>query len=437
MAKLSRRKFLAATTAGAIAYHIAQNASSQNSTLAQLKTGVYAGYTDTPETTKAILGFVSVVSCCPLIIAKAKGMFAKHGVPDVMVQKQPSWAVTRDKLMLGSVDDGLDGAHLLFPMAYLMATGEISYNRKIPMYILARLNLNGQGISIANAYKDLNLGLDSSSLKPALQAKAKSGESIRFAIPFRRVTGDFFMRWWLADGGIDPEKDASLIVIPPPQMVANMRGGSMEGFCVVDPWHQRLIQQKIGYSAVTTGELWNDHPEKAFVMRAEWVDKYPASARAILAAIMEAQIWCDRSENKAELFEIVSQRQWMGVSKDIISQRLLGKFDYGNGRVVENSPHAIKFWENNASYPYKSHDLWFLLEDMRWGNRSPDFETKPLIDAVNREDIWREVAKKIGQEQAIPASTSRGIEKFFNGLEFDPENPYTYLKSPIINTSKK
>jgi nitrate/nitrite transport system substrate-binding protein len=437
MAKLSRRKFLTATTASALAYHITHNANSQNSTLAQLNPGAYTGYSDTPETTKAVLGFVPVVSCCPLIIAKAKGMFAKYGMSDVVVQKQPSWAVARDKLMLGSADDGLDGAHLLFPMAYLITTGEISYNRKIPMYILARLNLNGQGISIANAYKHLNLGLDSSSLKAALQTKVKSGESIRFAIPFRRVTGDFFMRWWLANGGINPETDASLIVIPPPQMVANMRGGSMEGFCVVDPWHQRLIQKKIGYSAVTSGELWNNHPEKAFVVRAEWVDKYPKAAQAILAAVMEAQIWCDRSENKAELFEIVSQRQWIGVSKEIIGQRLLGKFDYGNGRVVENSPHAIKFWENNASYPYKSHDLWFLYEDMRWGNRSPDFDTKPLIDAVNREDIWREVAKKIGQEQAIPSSTSRGIEKFFNGLEFDPENPHVYLKSPTINASKQ
>ncbi|BAZ41718.1 twin-arginine translocation pathway signal [Calothrix sp. NIES-4101] len=433
MAKLSRRKFLAATGATAIAYNIANIQQSQNSTLARLKPGVYAGYSDTPETTKAILGFVPVVSCCPLIIAKAKGMFAKYGVPDVIVQKQPSWAVTRDKLMLGSADEGLDGAHLLFPMAYLIATGEISYNRKIPMYILARLNLNGQGISIANAYKNLNLGLNSAPMKVALQTKAKSGESIRFAIPFRRVTGDFFMRWWLANGGIDPDLDASLIVIPPPQMVANMRGGSMEGFCVVDPWHQRLIKQKIGYSAVTSGELWNNHPEKAFVMRGQWVDKYPKAAQAILAAIMEAQIWCDRPENKAELFEIVSQKQWIGVSKDVISQRLLGIFDYGNGRVVENSPHAVKFWADNASYPYKSHDLWFLFEDMRWGNRSPDMETKPLIDAVNREDIWREVAKKIGQEQAIPASSSRGVEKFFNGLEFDPENPHIYLQTPKIN----
>ncbi len=436
MAKLSRRKFLAASSAVVAAQGLAHGLNNSSSTYAELRgkysIGAYAGYTDTPEVTTAVLGFIAVTSCAPLIIAKAKGMFAKYGMPDVVVQKQPSWAVIRDKLMLGSDKDGLDGSHLLFSMAYLITTGEISYDRKIPMYIMARLNVNGQGISVAKAYQNLNLSLDSSPLKSELQKKSAKGESIRFAVPFRRVTGDFFMRWWLAYGGIDPERDTSIIVIPPPQMVANMRGGSMEGFCVVDPWHQRLIKQKVGYSTVTSGELWNNHPEKAFVMRASWVDKYPKAAVSLLAAVMEAQIWCDQPENKQELFKILAERQWMGVSAEIIGNRLLGKFDYGNGRLVENSPHAIKYWNNNASYPYKSHDLWFLIEDMRWGNRSPDFDTKRLIDAVNREDLWRQAAKTIGQADAIPPSTSRGIEKFFNGLEFDPENPSKYLQAPIL-----
>lgn len=334
--------------------------------------------------------------------------------------------------MLGSADEGVDGAHLLFPMVYLMATGEISYGRKIPMYILARLNVNGQGISVANSYKALNLSLDSSPLKSVFAQKSLKGDTMRCAVPFRRVTGDFFMRWWLAYGGIDPDKDVSIIVVPPPQMVVNMRGGTMEAFCVVDPWHQRLVKQGIGYSTLTSGELWNNHPEKAFAMRADWVDKHPKAAKALLAAVMEAQMWRDRPENKEEMFQILSKREWIGVSSDVIRDWLIGKFDYGNGRVVENSPHRIKFWQENASYPYKSHDLWFLIEDMRWGNRSPDFETKPLINAVNREDLWRETAKFIGQAAAIPASTSRGIEKFFNGLEFDPENPQVYLNAPTI-----
>ncbi|MBD2356778.1 ABC transporter substrate-binding protein [Tolypothrix sp. FACHB-123] len=431
MVKFNRRQFI--TTAGAaVLTHSLSNCSNFSAAKTQLNAGVYAGYSDSPEVTTATLGFLPVTSSCPLIIAKAKGFFAKHGLPDVRVLKQPSWAVMRDKLMLGAADEGLDGGHLLFPMVYLMATGEITYKRKIPMYILARMNVNGQGISVANIYQNLNLGTDSSPLKSTFLQKAKAGETIRCAVPYRRVTGDFFMRWWLAAGGIDPDRDLSIIVIPPPQMVASMRSGSMEAFCVVDPWHHRLIKQGLGYSAVTTGELWANHPEKAFTVRAEWVDKYPKAAKAMLAAFLEAQIWCDRPENKAELFDIVSQRQWIGVKSELIRDRLLGKFDYGNGRVVENSPHAIKYWRENASYPFKSHDLWFLIEDMRWGYRSPDFATKPLIDAVNREDLWRDAAKFIGQESAIPASTSRGIEKFFNGLEFDPENPQAYLNAAKI-----
>jgi nitrate/nitrite transport system substrate-binding protein len=432
MTKFSRRKFLVTTSAAALLTQTVTHRATSGSTLTQLSSGIYAGYSDTPEVTKATLGFVPVISCCPLIIAKAKGFFAKYGVPDVQVNKQPSWAVQRDKLMLDSADGGLDGAHLLFSMAYLIATGEISYGRKIPMYILARLNVNGQGISVTNTYKKLNLGLDSSALKSMFVQKTMAGETVRCAVPFPRVTGDFFMRWWLAYGGIDPGRDVSVITMPPPQMVANMRAGSMEAFSCVDPWHQRLIKKGFGYSSVTSGELWNNHPEKALIMRGNWVDKHPKAAKALLAAVLEAQMWCDRSENKEELFQILSQRQWMGVKSDLLSDRLLGKFDYGNGRVVENSPHAIKFWRESASYPYKSHDLWFLIEDMRWGYRSPEFETKPLIEAVNREDLWREAAKLIGQEKAIPPSTSRGVEKFFNGLEFDPGNPQAYLKAPII-----
>ncbi len=432
MSKLDRRKFIAAVGATALTHTLVTRASSPVNT--QLPQNLYAGYSDTPEVTTATLGFVPVSSSAPVIIAKAKGFFAKYGMPDVKVVKQASWSVTRDKLMLGAADEGLDGAHLLFPMTYLLATGEISYGRKIPMYILARLNVNGQGISVANTYKHLKLGLDSSPLKSRFAEKTRAGETVRCAVPYRRVTGDFFLRWWLAYGGIDPDKDTSVIVIPPPQMVASMRSGSMEAFSVVDPWHHRLIKQKLGYSTVTTGELWNNHPEKALAVRAEWVDKYPKAAKALLASVMAAQIWCDQPENKPELFQILSQRQWFGVKTDVLGDRLLGKFDYGNGRIVENSPHLIKYWRDDASYPFKSHDLWFLIEDMRWGNRPHDFDTKSLINAVNREDLWREAAKFIGQEAAIPASTSRGIEKFFNGLEFDPENPQAYLNAPTIRT---
>jgi nitrate/nitrite transport system substrate-binding protein len=212
-------------------------------------------------------------------------------------------------------------------------------------------------------------------------------------------------------------------------MVANMKTGTMDAFCVGEPWNAQLVNQNVGYTAFTTGELWNNHPEKAFAMRADWVDKNPKAAKALLMAVQEAQIWCDQMENKEEMCEILSKRQWFKVPAKDIVERAKGNFNYGDGRDVKNSPHLMKFWSENASYPYKSHDLWFLTEDIRWGRLPADTDTKQLIDAVNREDLWKEAAKAIGQSAAIPQSTSRGVETFFDGVKFDPDNPSAYLQS--------
>jgi nitrate/nitrite transport system substrate-binding protein len=297
------------------------------------------------------------------------------------------------------------------------------------MYILARLNLDGQCISVSNNYKDIKLGLDSAPLQDAFSKAKSTGKEVKAAITFPGGTHDLWMRYWLAAGGINPDKDISTIPVPPPQMVANMKVGNMEAFCVGEPWNAQLVNQGLGFTAFTTGELWNNHPEKAFSMRADWVDKNPKAAKALLMAVQEAQIWCDKAENKEEMCKIISKREWFKVPAKDIVERAQGKFDYGNGKVVENSPHLMKFWAENASYPFKSHDLWFLTEDIRWGYIPADTDTKKLVDAVNREDLWKEAAKAIGQEAAIPKSTSRGVETFFDGVKFDPEDPSAYLKS--------
>jgi nitrate/nitrite transport system substrate-binding protein len=216
-------------------------------------------------------------------------------------------------------------------------------------------------------------------------------------------------------------------------MVANMKVGTMDCFCVCEPWNLQLIHQAIGYTAINTGELWNKHPEKSLGMRAAWVDKYPNAARAITMAVMEAQQWCDKAENKLELATIMAKRQWINCPVEDILDRTKGKFDYGTGRVVENSPHIMKYWIDFASYPFQSHDLWFITEDIRWGKFEATVDAKALISKVNREDIWRAAAKELNVAAAeIPSSTSRGKETFFDGKVFDPDNPSTYLKSLSI-----
>jgi len=388
-----------------------------------------------PEVKGAKLGFIALSDAGPLFVAKDKGLFAKYGMPDVDVQKQASWGTTRDNLVLGSEGNGIDGAHILTPMPYLISAGKVTQNNQpTPMYILARLNLDSQCISVANEYADLKLGVDATPFKAALEKKKASGKAVKAAMTFPGGTHDLWIRYWLAAGGIDPDKDIETIVVPPPQMVANMKVGTMDCFCVGEPWNLQLIHQKIGYTAITTGELWNKHPEKSFGMRAAFVDKYPKASKALLMAVMEAQQWSDKAENKAELAAIMGKRQWMNCPVEDVLDRSAGKFDYGiPGKVVENSPHIMKYWRDFASYPFQSHDLWFLTEDIRWGKYEANFDTKALIGKVNREDMWRDAAKTLGVAAAeIPTSTSRGKETFFDGKVFDPENPAAYLKSLAI-----
>jgi nitrate/nitrite transport system substrate-binding protein len=396
--------------------------------------GVHVAEAAGPEVTKALLGFIALTDAGALFVAKDKGFFAKHGMPDVEVQKQASWGTTRDNLVLGSEGNGIDGAHILTPMPYLISAGKVTQNNvPTPMYILARLNLDSQCISVAKEYLDLKVGVDSTPLKAAFERKKASGKPVKAAMTFPGGTHDLWIRYWLAAGGIDPDKDIETIVVPPPQMVANMKVGSMDCFCVCEPWNLQLIHQGIGYTAINTGELWNRHPEKSLGMRAAWVDKYPNAAKALTMAVMEAQQWADKDENKTEFATIMAKRQWINAPVEDILDRTKGKFDYGTGRVVENSPHIMKYWRDHASYPFQSHELWFITEDMRWGKFEPGFDAKAMIKKVNREDLWREAARALSVPASeIPSSPSRGKETFFDGKVFDPDNPSAYLKSLTI-----
>jgi nitrate/nitrite transport system substrate-binding protein len=337
-----------------------------------------------PEVAKAKLGFIALTDASPLIIAKERGLFAKYGMPDVEVLKQASWAATRDNLVLGSGGGGIDGAHILSPMPYLLATGQATGGKPLPMHILARLNTNGQGISVGNDLKAVKVGLNSAGAKAKFAQLKAAGNVGKVAMTFRGGTHDLWVRYWLAAGGINPDTDVSTIVIPPPQMVANMKAGTQDAFCVGEPWTGQLVNQKIGYTACLTSEIWMNHPEKALGLRADWVAKNPRAAQAITQAVLEAQQWCDQPANKAAMCSIVSGRQYINVPIGDILPRLQGSVDYGDGRTLKGSPHVMKFWADNASFPFKSHDLWFLTENVRWGNLPQSTNKMGLVNAVNR-----------------------------------------------------
>jgi nitrate/nitrite transport system substrate-binding protein len=386
-----------------------------------------------PEVKGAKLGFIALTDASPLIIAKELGLFAKYGMPEVEVLKQASWAATRDNLVLGAGGGGVDGAHILTPMPYLMTQGTITQGKPVPMSILARLNVNGQGISVEKEYLTAKADINAAKMKGIIAKRKAAGNKITMAMTFPGGTHDLWLRYWLASAGIDPDKDLELITIPPPQMVANMKANTMEAFCVGEPWHDQLISQKLGYTAVSTGQMWMNHPEKSFAMRSDWVAQNPRAAIALTAAIIEAQRWCDVPANVPKLAEIIGGRDWLKVSPADIQDRLAGNFNMGDGRVFKNAPFKMKFWAANASFPYKSHELWFLTEDQRWGKLPTTLNKTALIAKVNRSDIWRKAAAvaKVPAGQ-IPKGESRGVEKFFDGKVFDPGNPDAYLKSLAI-----
>jgi len=381
-----------------------------------------------PEVRGAKLGFIALTDAAPLIAAKELGLFAKHGMPDVIVAKQASWGATRDNLVLGSGSGGIDGAHILTPMPYLMSLGVNS--RQTAMSILARLNVNGQAISVDKEYLAAKADANSGKMKGIITQKKAAGKKITMAMTFPGGTHDLWIRYWLAAGGIDPDKDIDLITVPPAQMVANMKAGTMDAFCVGEPWNAQLVDQKLGYTAVSTGQMWMNHPEKSFAMRSDWVAANPNAAVALTAAIIEAQRWADNPANISRLAMMISGRDYLKCPVGDIASRLQGNFAFGDGRNVSNAPFKMKFFANNASFPYKSHDLWFLTEEQRWGKLPASLNKTQAIARVNRADIWRKAAAKVGAP--APAGDSRGPERFFDGKVFDPGNPAAYLKSLAI-----
>ena len=424
---ISRRSLLAKTSAAA--------------TIAAVQTsfpaGVFAQGTG-PEVKGTKLGYIALTDASPLIIAKEKGYFTKHGVPEMDIAKQASWGALRDNMALGTKANGIDGGHILRPKSHLYTTGKVMQNNQpLPMFTLLSLNEDCQAISVSNEFKELKVGSDAAPLKAAFEKKKAAGKEVKVAMTFPGGTHDLWIRYWLAAGGIDPDKDIATIVVPPPQMVANMKVGTMDAFCVGEPWNEQLVNQDIGYTALTTGELWFKHPEKILGMRADWVDANPRTTKAIMMAVMEAQQWCDKMENKAEMAEIVGRRQWFNVPVTDIIGRIRGDINYGNGRTASGTKLLMKFWgeKGEVSYPWKSLDSWFITENIRWGKFEQTMDIKALVDKTNRSDLWIEAAKGLGLS-GTPTADSRGVEKFFDGKVFDPNDPAGYLKSLSIKRAQ-
>ncbi len=391
------------------------------------------------ETDTIKLGYIPILESAPLIIGLEKGFFAKHGLKNVEVAKQASWPAARDNVALGTEGGGIDGGQWQLPMPQMLSEGAITNGKKVPMFILAQLSSQGNGVAASNSVKEANLGLDLKQSQNFFKDYAKkNGREFKAAYTFPKANQEFWIRYWLAAGGIDPDKEVSLLTVPAAETVQGMRNGTMELFSTGDPWPARVVNDDIGYMAATTAAIWPVHPEEFLAVRADWVDKNPKATIALLKGLMEAQQWLDQPGNKAEAAKILSSRNYFNVPKQVIEESLKGGFKIGVKKERETDPKkAPLFWSSDRgiiSYPYKSLTKWFLVESLRWKFYPETIKSLKDVEAINdrtvREDLWQQAAKELGvPAKDIPTSSSRGKETFFDGTVYDPENPQAYLDS--------
>lgn len=385
--------------------------------------GAYAA--EGPETPNLKFGIIALTDCSSIVIAHEKGFFKKYGINSTVI-KGASWAAIRDSLSNGDIQ----ATHMLIGMPLASTMGLLGSPKK-PMIAPWLINRNGQAISLKKAFKG-KVGGDPKALKSMVEAAKKAGKPMSFAMTFPPGTHAMWMRYYLGAGGINPDKDVALITIPPPQMVANMKIGKMDGFCVGEPWNARTIAEGIGFTSVTSQDMWKDHPEKVCAFTAEFAEKNPKTVKAVLKALHEASIWLDTMKNRPEQVKIVSQATYINCPPEIILGRLQGHYDYGDGRKKED-PYYMIFHNRNCNYPQPKYATWFLTQFRRWGmvEGPPDYESISM--QVMRPDIYEEAMKEIGYKHG---GLNNEPETLFDGKTFDPAKPDEYAASFEVHNLK-
>jgi nitrate/nitrite transport system substrate-binding protein len=364
---------------------------------------------------------IALTDCASIVMAHELGLFKKFGVNSV-ISKEASWAVVRDKLTLGENH----ATHMLLGMPFASTMGLMGSPVK-PMVVPWLLNRNGQAITLANKFKGkVKTAAD---VRP-LAAEAKSkGDPLTFAMTFPPGTHAMWIRHWLASGGVHPDKDVTLITIPPPQMVANMKVDKMDGFCVGEPWNLRAIADNIGFTITTTQKMWPDHPEKVCAFTEEFAAKNPKTVTAVLKALHLASEHIDKMENRPAVADVISRPTYINCPKEIILDRLKGTYNYGDGRK-EQDPNYMIFSQRNCNFPAKTFGYWWLAQFRRWGMVKGAPNYKQIVDKVIRPDLYATTMKDLGVK--VPA-IDMAPAKLADGV-FDPKDPEKYAKGFAIHS---
>jgi nitrate/nitrite transport system substrate-binding protein len=436
---VSRRKVLAGIAAGAVAAH----AGSATAKAPKL------------EKEQLKIGFIKLTDMVPLAIAYEKGFFEDEGLY-VTLEPQANWKVVLDRVITGE----LDASHMLAGQP-LGAT--IGVGTKADVITAFSMDLNGNAITVSNAvWQQMLAGIPkdaqgkpvrpvkADALKPVIAGFRQQGKPFRMGMVFPVSTHNYELRYWLAAGGVHPgfysssdvtgqvKAEVLLSVTPPPQMPATLEAGTINGYCVGEPWNQQALFKKVGVPVITDYEIWKNNPEKVIGVTRAWADKYPNTHLAMIKALIRAAQWLDASPaNRKEAAALISQSHYVGADARVISASMTGTFEYAPGekRAV---PDFNVFWRYHATYPFLSDAIWYLTQMRRWGQieeGKPDSWYIDTAKKVYRPDIYLKAAQLLLDEgkirkEDVPWDTDGfrpPVKDFIDGMSYDGRKPNAYI----------
>ncbi len=357
------------------------------------------------EKTKLSVGFIPITCATPIIMAHPLGYYAKYGL-DVEVVKTAGWAVVRDKALAKEYD----AAHMLSPMPLAISVGAGS--NPIPWTMPAVENINGQAITLSLKHKD--------------KRDPKDWKGFRFAVPFDYSMHNYLLRYYLAEHGIDPDRDVSIRSVPPPEMVANLRADNIDGFLAPDPVNQRAVYDGVGFIHILSKEIWDGHPCCAFAASKEFVTQMPNTYQALLKAIIDATAYARKAENRKEIAAAIAPTNYLNQPVTVVEQVLTGTYADGLGNVVKD-PNRIDF----DPFPYESFAVWILTQMKRWGQIKGEVDYAKVASEVFLATDAIRLMKEVGMEPPADPKMSFSVM----GKPFDPSQPEAYVDSFAIKRS--
>lgn len=358
------------------------------------------------------IGFIALTDCAPIIMADSLGYFKQRGL-NVSVVKQASWPATRDALLNGDID----AAHCLYSMPLAGAAGLGGQPANDKLKIAMTLNNNGQAITLKDDLKAAGYG-DLNKAKAAIGG----GKGQTFAMTFPGGTHDAWLRYWLLAMGVSMDT-AKIIPIPPPQMVANMTAGNMNGYCVGEPWNAVAVDKKIGFTTIATQDIWTNHPEKALVVNEDFATKRESELKEVMAAVLDACQFCDDEKNIPKVAKTIGTPSIVNAEPAEIEPRLLGEYDLGAGLGTKSfGARRMRFFrDGDTNLPRPSEAIWFLAQYQRFGylDKAPAYEK--LAESVILSDLYASVAKSEGVK--VPDDGMAPFTVKLDNTHFDPKDP--------------